>query len=131
VVGDAALRRESPSESWSYVAMDRQGLPMPEPQVTVGDERGRPIGRVDGWWATFAAIAEVDGAVKYGIGTDLAPDDARRALYLEKQRERGEAVGCRRSRPARGDAAGARTGRMVSNGRLVSKGGGGGRLTKR
>jgi hypothetical protein len=80
-------RRESPSESWSYVAIHRQGLPMPEPQVTVGDERGRPIGRVDGWWATFAAIGEVDGAVKYGIGTDLDPDKARRALLLEKQRE--------------------------------------------
>lgn len=80
-------RRESPSESWSYVAMHRQGLPIPEPQVTVGDEWGRPIGRVDGWWEEYAAVAEVDGKVKYGIATSMDPEAARQALYDEKRRE--------------------------------------------
>lgn len=80
-------RRESPAESWSYVAMARQQLPMPEPQALVYDEHRRFVARVDAWWDDVAVVGEVDGRVKYGIGTDLDPEAARLALESEKLRE--------------------------------------------
>lgn len=79
--------RESPVESWSYVALHRRGIPLPEPQVIVCDGGGRPVARVDGWWDELAAVAEIDGAVKYGVGADLDIQEARRALFREKRRE--------------------------------------------
>lgn len=80
-------RRESPVESWSYVAMDRRGLPMPEPQVTLLDERGRAVGRVDAWWDDCAVVGEADGLTKYGVGVGLTPEEAVRAVVKEKRRE--------------------------------------------
>ena len=80
-------RRESPAESWSYVAMARRQLPQPEPQARIYDERRRFVARVDAWWDDVAVVGEVDGRVKYGIGTDLDPEAARLALENEKIRE--------------------------------------------
>lgn len=92
--GDAARywsltdgRRESPAESWSYVAMWRQRVPLPEPQVTILDQNGREIARVDGWWDGEAVVGEVDGRVKYDVAPGTDPAEARRALVREKRRE--------------------------------------------
>lgn len=84
-------RRESPLESWSWVAAIRQGLPVPEPQTDVYDEDGVFLGRVDAWWPEHGVVGEVDGLTKYGLGaaaSDAA--DVRRAVQAvvaEKQRE--------------------------------------------
>lgn len=102
-------RRESPAESWSYVAMARQGLPVPEPQVSIYGPGGRFIARVDAWWDEVAVVGEADGRVKYGIGTDLDLESARRALEKEKHRE-DELRRGRRPRGALGDARPARRG---------------------
>lgn len=80
-------RRESPAESWSYVAASRQGLPIPEPQVLVCDRHGRPVARVDAWWDGIAVVGEVDGLVKYQVRPDGDPRDVQRALVAEKKRE--------------------------------------------
>ena len=104
--GDAARywsltdgRRESPAESWSYVAMSRQNVPMPEPQVVIHDQNGRPVARVDAWWEEEAVAGEVDGLVKYDLGLDGNPAQARRALVEEKRREDAlRAVGVRVAR---------------------------------
>jgi hypothetical protein len=104
--GDAARywaltdgRRESPAESWSYVAMSRQNVPMPEPQVVIHDQNGRPVARVDAWWEEEAVVGEVDGLVKYDLALDGNPARARRALVEEKRREDAlRAVGVRVAR---------------------------------
>lgn len=80
-------RRESPAESWSYVAMDRQGLPPAEPQARIYDERGVLVARVDAWWDDVAVVGEVDGLVKYQVAPGEDREAARRRLVSEKQRE--------------------------------------------
>ncbi len=84
-------RRESPLESWSWVAAVRQGLPVPEPQVDVYDERGVFLGRVDAWWPEHGVVGEVDGLTKYGLGAAATDRDGVRraveAVVAEKQRE--------------------------------------------
>ena len=100
-------RRESPLESWSWVAAARQGLPLPEPQVQVFDEHGLFLGRVDAWWPEHGVVGEVDGLGKYGTGTASGdPDAVRRAVQrvLEKKGGRGArrtASRCLRSMSAR------------------------------
>jgi hypothetical protein len=79
-------RRESPAESWSYVLMHEHEVPLPEPQVLVHDEDGVPVARVDALWHR-RVVGEVDGLVKYGVGTDLPLDQAREVLVREKRRE--------------------------------------------
>lgn len=80
-------RHESPAESWSYVVMRRQALPLPEPQARIYDEVGRFVARVDGWWDECAAVGEVDGLVKYAPMPDEDPEAARERLVTEKVRE--------------------------------------------
>lgn len=80
-------RRESPAESWSAVAFVRQRIPLPEPQVTICTPDGAPVGRVDFWWDDVGVAGEVDGLVKYGVGSQLTREQATRALVAEKQRE--------------------------------------------
>jgi hypothetical protein len=58
-------RRESSLESRSAVVMHRAGLPAPEPQVSIQDEAGRFVGRVDFAWLEQGVVGEADGRVKY------------------------------------------------------------------
>ena len=90
-------RRESWLESFSFVTLHQMGLPMPEPQVSLFDARGRFVGRVDGWLEDEALALEADGRAKYFLDqqplsadVDLAADElldvARRRLIKEKER---------------------------------------------
>lgn len=84
-------RRESPLESWTWVAAARQGLPLPEPQVSVHDEHGTFLGRVDAWWPEHGVVGEVDGLSKYGMGVATSDPAALRTaiatVVQEKTRE--------------------------------------------
>lgn len=66
VVALADRRRESPLESWSAWAFDKQGVPAPQWQVEIADALGNPIGRGDCWWHE-GLIGEADGRAKYRI----------------------------------------------------------------
>lgn len=77
-------RRESPLESLSAVEMHRGGVPAPEAQALLYDDRGL-VGRSDFWWPDRAVVGEVDGLVKYDVVASL--DGARAALLAEKARE--------------------------------------------
>ena len=90
-------RRESWLESFSFVTLHQMGLPMPEPQVTLFDARGRFIARVDGWLEEEALALESDGRAKYLLNerplsadVEVAADDlldaTRRRLFQEKER---------------------------------------------
>jgi hypothetical protein len=72
---------ESPGESWARVLFVALGLPRPELQVEIRDERGRLVGRVDFLFREQRTIVEFDGLVKYGGA------DGRQALIAEKRRE--------------------------------------------
>ena len=73
-------RSESPGESRSRVAMVHRGLPDPELQARVLDDRGDFVGRVDFLFAQLGVIGEFDGRVKYG---SAAADE----VFAEKVRE--------------------------------------------
>jgi hypothetical protein len=71
----------SPGESWARVLFVSLGLPKPELQVEIRDERGRFLGRVDFLFRAQRTIVEFDGLIKYGGA------GGRRALIAEKRRE--------------------------------------------
>lgn len=82
--------RESSFESVSFTQLWIAGVRVPEHQVTVLDDRGRFVARVDGLWRDEAVVGEADGEGKYL--DRLEPDDAAarsvaRALVAEKRRE--------------------------------------------
>jgi hypothetical protein len=82
-VGFADPAAESPLESLARLMFAEQGLPPPETQAAIGQDR--PFARVDFLWPRFATIVETDGLAKY-----QEPD----ALRLEKLRqERLEELG--------------------------------------
>lgn len=68
---------QSPLESISRVRLVKCGLPEPELQVPMCDDRGL-IGYLDMWWPTLGVIGEADGAMKY---------EDRDVLLAEKHRE--------------------------------------------
>ena len=65
VLAMADGRMESVAESRTYYLCRQQGLPRPEPQVTVYDERGVLLGRVDFAWQKEGVFLEFDGRIKY------------------------------------------------------------------
>jgi hypothetical protein len=79
-------RSESPGESRSRVGFLTSGIPSPEPQHEVYDQRGRFIARTDFAWGQFRTLGEFDGKTKYGrlLKPGETPDDA---VYREKVRE--------------------------------------------
>lgn len=90
-------RRESWLESFSFVTLHRMGLPMPEPQVSLFDARGRFVARVDGWLEDEALALESDGRAKYFLDepplsadVEVAADEllalVHRRLMNEKER---------------------------------------------
>ena len=76
----ADARSESPLESRSRLKIPEFGLAAPEPQVSIGNESGGFVGRVDFYWDEFGVVGEVDGAVKYD-------DEQDRPLHKEKLRQ--------------------------------------------
>jgi hypothetical protein len=80
VVSFASPLAESPGESWCRVELSRAGLPVPIEQVSILDDDGRFIGRVDFAWPEFGIVLEFDGAVKYEA-------NGSKALVAEKRRE--------------------------------------------
>jgi len=84
----ASPRSESFAESWCRALIIEAGMPPPLLQVSVYDEQGRFIGRVDFAWPECGLILEFDGRVKYGAPVA----DGKKAADIvmrEKQRERG------------------------------------------
>ena len=79
-------RAESPGESRTRVVLHRLGLPAPELQCEVFDDRGSFVGRVDLAIPQCGVIIEFDGRVKYGdlLRGRLTPGQV---LAREKQRE--------------------------------------------
>jgi hypothetical protein len=71
-------RSESPLESVSRLVLRWLKLPDPDLQVTVLDNRGLFLGRVDFYWDEYGVVGEADGLVKY---------DSREVLVQEKRRQ--------------------------------------------
>jgi len=82
----ADQRAESPGESrFRYICWE-QGLPKPELQFKVFDERGQLIGTTDLAWPVRQLLGEFDGKVKYGrlLKPGQSPGDV---VFDEKRRE--------------------------------------------
>lgn len=79
-------RSESPGESCSRVVLHEQGLPKPDLQVKVYDDRGYFIARSDFGWIERRTLGEFDGQGKYGAlrRPDQTADDV---VLDEKARE--------------------------------------------
>lgn len=91
-------RTDSPGESLSRVLFHRFGVPMPQPQYDVRDDRGGLIATTDFYWPDHRHVGEFDGKVKYAelVRPDETPNDV---VYREKRREdavRGEFLGMTR-----------------------------------
>jgi hypothetical protein len=63
---------ESVLESRSRLKLHDFGLPRPTPQVSIANEWGGFVARVDFYWDEFGVVGEADGDVKYG-GIDPEP----------------------------------------------------------
>lgn len=85
-------RRETWLESVSVVTLFQRGLPLPDAQVDVLDERGRFVARVDVLWE--GTVGEADGRVKYdlagALGAGADPEAAVEALMRRAQRRLDE-----------------------------------------
>lgn len=79
-------RFESVGETRTYYLCWREGLPMPEPQYEIKDERGRVIHRVDFAWPEYGVFLEFDGLVKYEKYLKEG-ERASAAVVREKRRE--------------------------------------------
>jgi hypothetical protein len=79
-------RIESPGESRTYYLCFAQGLPLPEPQYKVYNDRGVLVARVDFAWPQLGVFAEFDGKVKYQkyLAEGESPSDV---VVREKRRE--------------------------------------------
>lgn len=83
-VGLSDGRAESPLESEGRLALLAAGLPRPELQVELHDERGF-VARLDAWYEEAAVAVEFDGQVKYRDPYGgRSPHDV---LWEEKRRE--------------------------------------------
>lgn len=71
-------RHESPGETRCAALFRLLGLPEPERQAEIRDERGALVGRVDFLFRSRRTIVEFDGMIKYGT---------RESLVAEKRRE--------------------------------------------
>lgn len=81
-------RRESHLESYSFVRLSEQGLPMPIPQVEVFDEHRAFVGRLDGLLLDSGVGLEADGMDKYSTSVEeRSADDIRRSVAAELVRQ--------------------------------------------
>ncbi|KAB1640817.1 hypothetical protein [Gulosibacter chungangensis] len=113
----ASNRSESPLESRSRFLIHDLNLPIPREQVTVHDEAGNHVARLDFWWPDLGLAGEADGAIKYT--TLLRPGEtAREVIEDERKREkRLQQLGIHVIRWGWGD-----TMRSASFGRLLENG---------
>lgn len=81
-------RRENALESWSALAFDDTGVPMPEFQMDVRDPDGF-VGRVDFRWSC-GLVGESDGRTKYRLAAAQRRGEPaeRLAAVLDEERER-------------------------------------------
>ena len=80
-------RRETWLESYSFARLHQLGIPMPEPQVTIRDEQGRFVARVDGLLEEWGVVLECDGREKYFVD-DLATTSASTAPPTVEEAQR-------------------------------------------
>ena len=87
-------RRESWLESYSFLALHLLGCAIPLPQVSVLDERGELVGRVDGLLADRGVFLEADGLGKYFLDADPTVEGYAEAVaaVVEAERSRHEAL---------------------------------------
>jgi hypothetical protein len=74
---------ESALESISRLRLTHCALPLPVPQVEIGDAFGRFVARVDFFWPQAGVVGESDGAVKYDAGAEAVLSERRRQRALE------------------------------------------------
>lgn len=84
-------RFESVGECRTYYLCFREGLPMPEPQYEIKDERGKVIARVDFAWPELGVFLEFDGKVKY---EKLLREGERASDVVTRERNREREI-CR------------------------------------
>jgi hypothetical protein len=79
-------RSDSPGESVTRVQYYRYGIPIPDLQYDVFDERGVLIGTSDYYWDDFRHLGEFDGKIKYQklLRAGESPSDC---VFREKRRE--------------------------------------------
>jgi hypothetical protein len=82
-------RRESAAESRAAYFFWNQGLPRPEPQVVIEDERGREFARVDFAWPELGVFLEIDGREKYWR---YRREDESLEDYLMREKRRAEHI---------------------------------------
>lgn len=93
-VGFSDGRSESVGESRARVLMFEEGLPEPELQTEIRDDRGRLIGRVDFFFPEHDTVIEFDGRVKYqGSGPEASDAVVREKRREDAIREVGKRVG--------------------------------------
>jgi hypothetical protein len=83
-VGLSDGRAESPLETKGRLRLLAAGLPLPELQVDLHDERGF-VGRLDAWYEAAAVAVEFDGFEKYA--DPWGGRSAAEVAWLEKRRE--------------------------------------------
>jgi hypothetical protein len=79
-------RSDSPGESVTRVQYYRYGIPTPDLQFDVFDDRGVLIGTADFYWEDFRHLGEFDGKMKYQklLRPGESPSDC---VFREKRRE--------------------------------------------
>ena len=79
-------RSESPGESVTRVQFHRYGIPIPDLQHDVVDDRGALIGTSDFYWEDCRHLGEFDGKIKYQklLRPGESPSDC---VFREKRRE--------------------------------------------
>jgi len=87
VVSFADGLSESVGESRSRIMIHQAGLPAPELQVEVLDQRGRFVARGDFGYRRQRVIGEFDGRMKYTGDLSGKDDNPREVLWNEKLRE--------------------------------------------
>lgn len=86
VIRFADGRSDSPGESVTRVQYYRYGIPIPDLQYDVFDDRGVLIGTSDFYWDDFRHLGEFDGKMKYQklLRAGESPSDC---VFREKRRE--------------------------------------------
>lgn len=79
-------RLESVGEDRFRFFVHRQGLPVPEPQLEIRDEKGRLVARLDFAWPELKVFVEFDGRSKY-VRHRREGESLEQFLMREKQRE--------------------------------------------
>jgi Transcriptional regulator, AbiEi antitoxin len=82
----ADARSDSPGESVTRVQFHRYGIPIPDLQHDVFDDRGALIGTADFYWEDCRHLGEFDGKIKY-LKLLRAGESPSDCVFREKRRE--------------------------------------------